>query len=303
MKKIFATVALVGAIFLAKPAVAQTVFAPAGAEWWYEVLTIGGPYAVHVYAFGDTTLPGHTGSWRCLRSQEFGYNTGGYYPYPGTSAFAFTQVRGDQVWVVRDSVESLFLDFGLPTAFSDTVAFCPGGSWSGVGVLTLDSVSTRPWASAPQRVQWWSSTTSGGVGLQPLWRYTGAVAERIGYLNALMFPSDQCGSCPDYPSLRYYADNGGSFGQRPTIVSGIAESALTRALQLAPNPSTGRFSINDLAEKLIDYEIVDAKGCQVRRGRLSAANAAVDLSDQPAGMYLLRGTVAGQAFTRRLVRE
>lgn len=73
---------------------------------------------------------------------------------------------------------------------------------------------------------------------------------------------------------------------------------------VAPNPSaTGRFRCADLGTETVSYEVVDAVGRAVSRGQLTATAPDLDLSAQPAGLYLLRGEAQGKTLCRRLVRE
>ena len=104
--------------------------------------------------------------------------------------------------------------------------------------------------------------------------------------------------------MAYYTDSLISFGTLPPIILAAPEAAVTRALQLAPNPSaSGRFQLTGLEGQPATFTIFDPQGRRVLAGYLTGGAPELNLADLPAGLYLLRGAVAGHAFARRLVRE
>ena len=240
-----------------------------------------------------------------LTVQHYSYAGGGaYYQWGSPRPFAFTQVRGDQVWAVTNSTERFYLDFGAGPGFVDSVANCTNGyspQW-------IDSVGTETLNGQPVRIQWRRAYARAGYPNPPptnvLVEYTGAVVERLGYPYAKMFPIPGCTTDPEYPELAYYHDAALSFGTRPLLVTGLRESAVARALRVAPNPSaTGLFRLEGFTDARISYAVLDPQGRRVRAGQLTAAAPELNLTDLPAGLYLLRGAVDGHVFTRRLVRE
>jgi Secretion system C-terminal sorting domain len=310
MKKLFFAAALACAALAGQPVAAQvspTTFAETGTEWWYSVQSISGPYYVHVVSIGDTLVAGQPGFWKWLTSQVYVDPTGsGTFAPVGTPApFAYTQTRGAQVWAVRAQDPTLrvfrYLDFSLQrNNMVDTVMLCQN---RGATIEMVDSVGTIPTAGRIFRTQWHSAPTFPTT--NELRQYTGRVVEEVGYPNAVMFPEPECGTDPDVPTLVYYGGaNGFSYGTRPTRILSVAEAVATRHLSLAPNPSAnGRFKLEGLTDKTATYAIYDAQGRRVRAGKLTAADATLNLSDLPGGLYMLRGEVSGSAFTRRLVRE
>ncbi len=303
MKNLVFAAALAAGTLGGAPATAQTIFAPNGAEWWYDLMTVSCPYAVRVYAAGDTVLPAHAGAWRVLRAETYLYHiSGACFPVAGSYLFAFTQVRGNQVWVAQGSSEQKILDFGLLPGSTDTVTYCTGPS-TATAVLRLDSVLIQPWGGAPSRVQWHSSSLGSG-GYQPLREFTGMAAERMGYHHALLVPVQECGTDPDVPQLLFYTDSGGTFGQRPRVIMSTPHPVVALGPQLVPNPSaTGVFAVEDGLTEPLRYRIFDTQGRCVQTGRLTGSSPALSLATLPAGLYLLRGEMAGRPFARRLVRE
>ncbi len=307
MKKLLLAALLAFLVAVSQPVAAQTptVFAPSGAEWWYNTNTISGPYLSRVYVVNDTLLPGLPGSWRVLQSQFYGYLGNGVYtagsaPQPA----GFVQVRGRQVWASSGQGAVLYVDFAAGPGFVDSIA---RGCVSGKAALRIDSVGTCSYGGNLLVRQYRYAFAFSGANidstLNALFTYTGQVIERLGYLNAAMFPRPQCGTDPDYPSLLAYSDGNLRYGVAP-VLGLSAESAATRALQPAPNPSAnGRFRLSGLVDTAVGYAVFDGRGRRVRAGHLTAASAVIDLGELPAGLYLLRGALDGQAFTRRLVRE
>jgi hypothetical protein len=180
---------------------AQTVFAPAGAEWWYQTATLGGPYWHHVRVAGDTVLPGQPGRWKRLTQERYDYIfPTGPYRLGFSGLFCFAQTRGDEVWLCRDSVAWRILDFNAPLGHTDTVRLCPSAPHGLVtGTVRLDSLTTRRWGTSTIRHQWYSATSTHPY--SDLYEYEGNVAERLGYRRAVMAPQLACGTSPDYPQL------------------------------------------------------------------------------------------------------
>ncbi|MBC7447660.1 MAG: T9SS type A sorting domain-containing protein [Hymenobacteraceae bacterium] len=303
MQKLLLAAALL--VLAAYSAAAQTVFAPAGAEWWYEVTTVGGPYMLRVYTAGDAVLSGKAGRWQALDTQYFGYaGNGAYFPQGQVAHFAYTQVRNNQVWTATDSTESVFLDFSSGPGIVDSVA---NGCARRNSAHRIDSLGVRTVSGQSARIQWHHAFARTGVVndtiSNALRQYTGEVVERLGYENAVLFPQPECGTDPEQPTLRFYSDGIVSVGTRPQIVTGLAEASATRALQFAPNPSaTGRFCLVGQVIFPINYTVCDALGRRVCSGQLTAAAPEIILPNVAPGLYLLRGEAGGQAFARRLVR-
>ncbi len=312
MKKFFFAAALACAALVSQPVAAQvapTDFAPVGAEWWYYTVTVGGPVYTHVVSVADSMqVPGQAGSWRLLTRQDYyDINRTGTFSAPAPpSPYVYTQCQGPAVWyawanTAVPSWPKRLLDFSLPRrSMVDTVWMCQN---MGATIEMVDSVGMIGTAGRVLRTQWHSAPTFPST--MELRQYTGRVVEEFGYPNAIIVPLPECGTDPDMPTISYYnGGNGVVLGLRPQGILSVKEAAATRHLSVAPNPSAnGRFRLDGLGSKAASYAIYDGQGRQVRVGKLTAADASINLADLPGGLYMLRGEVAGAAFTRRLVRE
>ena len=306
MKKLFlasAGLSIALASLTAAPAAAQTVFAPMGAEWWYDVQSMHGPGVA--FAYVDSSLVGPSSTVQRIKRTIFWQvlGTTSYTTQPMASLYV--QQQGDVVVSFSTAggfiQQTPFLDFGQTVGDVRTEAIeCPQDS---MGVIRIDSVGTVTSGAMSLRSQTATARSLGsGMGpITPFYEFAGKRIERLGHLHAFVVPQGQCGTDPDYYTLQYYVDPTMSFGVRPSIrVTGMAETAATAALSVAPNPSaSGRFRVEGVTGATT-YAVFDAQGRRVRAGELSSAPE-VDLTDVPAGLYLLRGEVGGQAFTRRLL--
>jgi hypothetical protein len=294
MKK-FYSLCLLSVAALASPLVstAQTVFAPHGAEWWYEWqgLVIPGSYT-HVRVANDSVVGGYNARKVLVESVT---DTGGGYQTQVYNSY-LVRTDGDQVlrWDPATGAYVIELDFGRPVGATWTTPSCiPGSPFT----CSVDSVRQLSVGGAWLRLQY-SSTPSGTA--SPFFCFA---QERIGALGSILFPAPICG--PGVPEaslvLLSYADGAVRLGTAPL---GRAETVQSVALRVAPNPSvSGQFRLEGLADQGVNYEVFDAQGRRVSTGYLTAAGPMVDLTTQGPGLYLLHGTLAGKAFTRRLVRN
>ena len=69
-------------------------------------------------------------------------------------------------------------------------------------------------------------------------------------------------------------------------------------ITIFPNPSKGVFNISLYADIRADYQITDALGRIIQTGK-SSPRFNIDLSDQPAGLYLL--SIPGVVSSRLVV--
>lgn len=289
---------LTGALLLVGSAAdAQTVFAPLGAEWWYQwggLIIPPVPYT-HVSMVGDSIVGGQL-AHKLL--EEFMVDTGaGYYPTHTTTYFVRTS--GDDVLSWDPAAGAYRLEYRFNRAAGDAWQLPGCTSGSSIGFV-VDSVVLVTSGNAVLRQQYSSRSGVAGGGRIALER----VGQSYGLNSPLMFPRPWCmgGPAEAVAELVSYTDSTVRIGTVPVLA--LAEPLPIARLTLSPNPSaTGRFRCEGLPAETISYEVVDAVGRTVSRGQLTAATPNIDLSKQPAGLYLLRGAWRGLPFTRRLVRE
>lgn len=81
----------------------------------------------------------------------------------------------------------------------------------------------------------------------------------------------------------------------------INDPKLESAFNIYPNPSKGVFKIKSAINEVVDYEVYTITGSLVKSGTISKAFDSIDLSDKSGGLYLLKGTLNGSHFVKRLV--
>ena len=81
-------------------------------------------------------------------------------------------------------------------------------------------------------------------------------------------------------------------------VISVAENALESGISVGPNPSYDVFRIQSNAP-VSEVLVTDLQG---RTVAVSVKNNALDLSQHPTGIYLLRGVVDGRAFSTKLIK-
>lgn len=299
---------LVSVVATSARAQAPTVFAPAGAEWWFQTTDIGGPGYERCFVDSTFSYQGYPAS-RVRIDRYNGYLVGSgqvSWVHSGvTTEQLYFYVQGAQVYrFAPGGTAALQYDFSLPVGASWTVTVGCNSSDS-TGVVTVDSAGTAPVSGQLLRYQYQSAQlTSGqtaGTNLRSV--YAGRIWERLGYSGARFIPQPAWGNCePTAYELLAYSDGTISFGAAPTIPLTAPDESTMAQLTVAPNPSAdGRFTLHGLTAAVL-YRIHDALGRQVSAGCLTIEQAVVELTNVPAGIYWLRGTKPGGAsFTRRLI--
>lgn len=86
---------------------------------------------------------------------------------------------------------------------------------------------------------------------------------------------------------------------------GILDVDAFVGLQLSPNPTTGLFQVMMPESIVADYVVYDMNGKMVlRQEKVSDPVTTLDISQYPAGTYLLRVTAAdGRIAMRRIVKK
>ena len=85
-----------------------------------------------------------------------------------------------------------------------------------------------------------------------------------------------------------------------TTVTSSPENDTEEKLTILPNPSSGIFRLTGPAE--LSVVCFDLNGRQVAARHLAPASQALDLSEQKAGIYVLRISAGNKTFTRKVVR-
>ncbi len=280
-----------------RPAAAQTVFAPLGAEWWYQCggLTIPPISYLHARVVGDSVVGGQLAQKiriEVIRDTGAGNHT-------AWTNYQFARTVGDDVWSWNTSTGAYQLEyrFGQPAGSSWSVPGCTAGSALDFMLDSVELVSVGNTRLRRQFYSWPAAATNTGI--------SGATfLERVGSESHVLFYRLDCGPGPAESGcgLLSYADAQTRIGSPPVL--GRTEARLTAQLVVSRNPSaTGRFRLEGLTREPVSYEIVDARGRRISNGQLTAAAPEIDLSTKPAGLYLLCGHVRGKAFTRRLICE
>jgi hypothetical protein len=100
----------------------------------------------------------------------------------------------------------------------------------------------------------------------------------------------------------YITSSGDSVGNvwRTWFLTDV-ENAAELSVQLMPNPSATLTSIEWPSAEAWNLELLDAKGMEIRREEGAGKTHRLDVSELPAGIYLLRLSQGGKAVGRKLV--
>lgn len=84
----------------------------------------------------------------------------------------------------------------------------------------------------------------------------------------------------------------------------IAEEEIVKVNAIMPNPTTGLFSVK-LSESLIKANVmlVDAKGTVIQKSIQSGNKLRFDISNYPAGMYVVQITQGDKKFSFKILKQ
>jgi len=121
-------------------------------------------------------------------------------------------------------------------------------------------------------------------------------------LNAQDIPSGYCG-------IQYTYDNAGNRTQRAYVcnnmlVAATADNAMQLTEVLAPNPTTGKFSVTfSKALQNADIIIADGTGRAVIRMKGNGNRVDFDISLFAAGVYFLQVKDENRLFEKKIVKQ
>lgn len=87
------------------------------------------------------------------------------------------------------------------------------------------------------------------------------------------------------------------------VLDNAAQTVVPALVNIAPNPSLGMFTLSNLSGTLTQLEVYNLSGQLVLSSQTTEKAHQLDLTGQPAGLYLCRITANGTTETRRLVVE
>ncbi|MDD7888152.1 LamG-like jellyroll fold domain-containing protein [Flavivirga sp. 57AJ16] len=81
----------------------------------------------------------------------------------------------------------------------------------------------------------------------------------------------------------------------------IHDELLQKSFSIYPNPSRGVFKVKSAINEIVSYNIYTITGQLVKTGSLSKIVDSIDLSDKSNGLYMLKGTLEGKHFVKRMI--
>jgi hypothetical protein len=82
------------------------------------------------------------------------------------------------------------------------------------------------------------------------------------------------------------------------------ENAGSAVVSVFPNPAEGRITVEILKDtRPVSYSMIDFSGRMVREGMLTSPRTEIDLSDIPAGVYILKADSEHSAKVLKVIRN
>ncbi|MGD1848863.1 MAG: ELWxxDGT repeat protein [Salibacteraceae bacterium] len=164
----------------------------------------------------------------------------------------------------------------------------PGINGSGLNSFTVVEGELFFTANVNEAGIWKTDGTSAGTQLVshlPNGLSASAMASLTAFGNTLFFTAED-------------ATNGVQIWKLKDNVVSVAETPVENSISIGPNPSYDVFYLHTQGQEL-ELVVTDLQG---RTTDVQIHNYKLDLSNQPTGIYLLRGTVNGQPFRKKLIK-
>lgn len=125
-------------------------------------------------------------------------------------------------------------------------------------------------------------------------------------------PQSGIGSFTLYDDLNQLVGQGGDFNSSDTIIFCVGTIGIEElwkqadAVKLYPNPATSQLSLK-VSDQILNeqpvYSVVNFAGQTIETGKLTAQNQQIQVSELPAGIYLLQLNAGNQQLTRKFIVE
>jgi hypothetical protein len=135
---------------------------------------------------------------------------------------------------------------------------------------------------------------------------------RDSYGDGMVNQNTGTGSFTLYDDLNQLVGQGGEFNSSDTIIFCIGTIGIEElwkqadAVKLYPNPATSQLSLK-VSDQILNeqpvYSVVNFAGQTIETGKLTAQNQQIQVSELPAGIYLLQLNAGNQQLTRKFVVE
>ncbi|MBN4071276.1 T9SS type A sorting domain-containing protein [Crocinitomix catalasitica] len=298
------TVMLILSLFIVKSVTAQGVWAPPGATWHYSYINLAVQGYVKITYIGDSLFNGK--DCKMLEKEYYLY----YYSSETVSDWvfdtAFTYFSNDSVYHYTDGQFYLLYDFAATTTdiwnveegyeCIDSLAQVVVDS---TGTTTINSLSLD-----------WSSVSLNGLSSTGFY---GKVLERIGCHDFYMFPEKMCiADGQEGGSFRCYYDDVFGLYEKPgepacDFIIGYKDFKVKGIeVSIYPNPTEDfvLININNFDGSLFEINLVNSLGQAVHTLQTTSASFQIDLSQYPAGTYLLNIRSEGYGgVTKRIVKR
>ena len=90
-------------------------------------------------------------------------------------------------------------------------------------------------------------------------------------------------------------------------VTGVGELHVHKTLRVYPNPSNGAFTIEmpepEKGKNVNEIKMLDVLGREVKRLSIKSQKTEVDISERPAGIYLIQAKGENSFYTARIVKH
>lgn len=292
----------------------QTVFAPPGATWRYNMYTVypNPPYGGKQYRYVATTDTIING-WNARTMQGEIWTNGAFVPSPVMTRYV--SVLGDKVYHLVDTTFELLYDFGAQpgdTIFSAVDGIFPfdNGCWSPPGgrfefTYVIDAVGTATIDGETLRTQTVHTPNNGFFGWSITGPTDGILIERIGLkFGGTWFGGFEVTTNKGYlATLRCYEDStifykGYTAGlDCDSVVATSSPDRPVFAVGPVPFDTEIRLTIPENTGKDLVFNLININGGQVLQQKVDEGDHIIYPGNLPAGFYVWqissRGKITG----------
>jgi len=270
-------------------------FAPIGAKWHYDQITILGLISyTNIECISDTLIDGKS----CKKM----ISVSRFYGVPATSLL-FMYSSNDSVFFYKGNRFHLLYDFGAVAG--DTITLGYYTTYNGLPLkMVIDSLGIIEINNETRTVQY----VTCGDGL--IIEFGGIVIDGIGNLN-YMFPSFDNAvegplRCYKEPGLGlfinpYHFSNGWNFEDCEQIIVGVPETKMESDIMILPNPATKFLEIINL-DRPTEFTFFNIQGKFIKSGIITPSQL-INLNDLSCGLYFLTLQNSKLLTTRKFIKK
>ena len=289
-KSIFIIITTISFLCLFHNKLPAQVWAPSGAEWYYEYNNFWVTGYVQIVYTGDTLINDNSSSGQIHNCQTltktfFSYNYENYEFDTISLGNEYTYSNNDTVFIYRSGTFYVLFDFSAQVGDSWIIPWTYETMCDSTGLLNVISIGDTIINNEEFRYIYVEPNNTSG------WIIQGLIIERIGPIMHYMLPEQNCMTdLLEGGPLRCYNDD---FFQFNTGIASYCDYVVRinessrNELVVCPNPATGSIEVHCPDQGTYELILRSLKGTNSLQFHGIKGKTLIDISTLPSGFYVL----------------